>query len=120
VYGSMISSLGKLSPPRWWSTVVDGTPDAITARLRRPTDSRPAIRPIIRLGRDAAVIDPKLTDLVERVNGPVSGRVQWALSEVRGDLEQQPPQPLDEVLISQPGVPDHVDPEPRERERELR
>jgi AcrR family transcriptional regulator len=48
------------------ATVVDGTPEAIMAWLRRTADSWPAIRPIIRLGRDAAVIDPELTDLVER------------------------------------------------------
>ncbi|WP_330310319.1 MULTISPECIES: TetR/AcrR family transcriptional regulator [unclassified Streptomyces] len=48
------------------ATVVDGTPGAITAWLRRTADSWPAIRPIIRIGRDAAVVDPELIDLVER------------------------------------------------------
>lgn len=48
------------------ATVVDGTPDAIKAWLRRTADNWPAIRPIIRIGRDAAVIEPELADLVER------------------------------------------------------
>ncbi|MFF2324810.1 MULTISPECIES: TetR/AcrR family transcriptional regulator [unclassified Streptomyces] len=48
------------------ATVVDGTPEAIKAWLRRTADNWPAIRPIIRIGRDAAVIEPELTDLVER------------------------------------------------------
>ncbi|WEH39194.1 TetR/AcrR family transcriptional regulator [Streptomyces sp. NBC_01218] len=48
------------------ATVADGSPEAITAWLRRTAESWPAIRPIIRIGRDAAVIDPELTDLVER------------------------------------------------------
>ncbi|MFD7769654.1 TetR/AcrR family transcriptional regulator [Streptomyces sp. NPDC059787] len=58
------------------ATVAEGTPDAITAWLRRTADIWPAIRPIIRSGRDAAVIDPELTDLVER----------W-LEEAVGDIE---------------------------------
>ncbi|MFD4898135.1 TetR/AcrR family transcriptional regulator [Streptomyces sp. NPDC057699] len=58
------------------ATVADGTPEAIMAWLRRTTDSWPAIRPIIRLGRDAAVIEPELTDLVE----------QW-MEEAVGDIE---------------------------------
>ncbi|MET7550230.1 helix-turn-helix domain-containing protein [Streptomyces sp. NPDC005479] len=43
------------------ATVVDGTPEALMAWLRRTADSWPAIRPIIRAGRDAAVVDPELT-----------------------------------------------------------
>ncbi|MER7840691.1 hypothetical protein ABTY98_33540 [Streptomyces sp. NPDC096040] len=45
----------------------DGTPEAITAWLRQAADSWPGIRPIIRVGRDAAVVEPGLTDLVERL-----------------------------------------------------
>ncbi|WP_445527549.1 TetR/AcrR family transcriptional regulator [Streptomyces cyslabdanicus] len=48
------------------ATVADGSPEAITAWLRRTADSWPAIRPIIRVARDAAAVDPELTDLVER------------------------------------------------------
>ncbi|GED84241.1 TetR/AcrR family transcriptional regulator [Streptomyces sp. 6-11-2] len=48
------------------ATVADGTPEAFTAWLRRTADSWPAIRPIIRVGRDAAAVDPELVDLVER------------------------------------------------------
>ncbi|MFJ3337901.1 TetR/AcrR family transcriptional regulator [Streptomyces sp. NPDC086766] len=48
------------------ATVVEGTPEAIRAWLRRTADSWPAIRPIIRIGRDAAAIEPELAGLVER------------------------------------------------------
>lgn len=48
------------------ATVADGTPEAIMVWLRRTADSWPAIRPIIRVGRDAAVVDPDLAGLVER------------------------------------------------------
>lgn len=48
------------------ATVADGSPEAIMAWLRRTAESWPEIRPIIRIGRDAAVVDPDLTDLVER------------------------------------------------------
>ncbi|MFE5212182.1 TetR/AcrR family transcriptional regulator [Streptomyces sp. NPDC056600] len=58
------------------ATVAEGTPEAITAWLRRTADDWPAIRPIIRIGREAAVIEPELKDLVER----------W-LEEAVGDIE---------------------------------
>lgn len=58
------------------ATVADGTPEAIMAWLRRTAENWPVIRPIIRIGRDAAVIDPELTDLVE----------QW-LEEAVSDIE---------------------------------
>ncbi|MGW0189382.1 TetR/AcrR family transcriptional regulator [Streptomyces sp. NPDC003362] len=48
------------------ATVADGTSDAISAWLRRTADSWSEIRPIIRVGRDAAAVDPELRDLVER------------------------------------------------------
>jgi AcrR family transcriptional regulator len=48
------------------ATVADGTHEAITAWLRRVSESWPVIRPIIRIGRDAAVVDPDLGNLVER------------------------------------------------------
>ncbi|MFF1463776.1 TetR/AcrR family transcriptional regulator [Streptomyces sp. NPDC058330] len=48
------------------ATVAAGTPEAISAWLRRTADSWPEIRPIIRVGRDAAAVDPELRDLVER------------------------------------------------------
>ncbi|TXS43685.1 TetR/AcrR family transcriptional regulator [Streptomyces sp. OR43] len=58
------------------ATVADGSPEAITDWLRRTADSWPAIWPLIRIGRDAAVVDPELTDLVER----------W-MEEAIGDIE---------------------------------
>ncbi|WP_306316948.1 MULTISPECIES: TetR/AcrR family transcriptional regulator [unclassified Streptomyces] len=48
------------------ATVADGTAEGIGAWLRRTADSWPEIRPIIRVGRDAAAIDPELRDLVDR------------------------------------------------------
>lgn len=48
------------------ATVADGTPEVIMAWLRRTAGNWPAIHPIIRIGRDAAVVEPDLTDLVER------------------------------------------------------
>ncbi|MFI0237683.1 TetR/AcrR family transcriptional regulator [Streptomyces sp. NPDC016845] len=48
------------------ATVADGTPEVIAAWLRRTADSWPEIRPIIRVARDAAAVDPVLRDLVER------------------------------------------------------
>ncbi|MER5277999.1 TetR/AcrR family transcriptional regulator [Streptomyces sp. NPDC002809] len=58
------------------ATVADGSPEAITDWLRRTADSWPAIWPLIRIGRDAAVVDPELTDLVE----------QW-MEEAIGDIK---------------------------------
>ncbi|WP_016910163.1 TetR/AcrR family transcriptional regulator [Streptomyces xiaopingdaonensis] len=58
------------------ATVAEGTPEAIMAWLRQTADSWPAIRPIIRIGRHAAAVDPELADLVE----------QW-LEEAIGDIE---------------------------------
>ncbi|MGW3820096.1 hypothetical protein [Streptomyces sp. NPDC005046] len=52
--------------------VADGTPGAFSAGLRRTADSWPAIR----IGRDAAVVDPELPNLVER----------W-MEEAVGDIE---------------------------------
>ncbi|BBB00754.1 putative transcriptional regulator [Actinacidiphila reveromycinica] len=63
------------------ATVADGTPAAVTAWLRRTADSWPAIRPIIRVGRDAAVVDPELTDLVERW-------LEEAISDIEDGLAQ--------------------------------
>ena len=48
------------------ATVADGTRGAIASWLRRTAESWPAIRPIIKIGRDAAATDPELANLVER------------------------------------------------------
>lgn len=48
------------------ATVAEGTHEAIMAWLRRTAELWPAVRPIIRIGRDASVVDPDLPDLVER------------------------------------------------------
>lgn len=68
------------------ATVADGTPEAIMAWLRRTADSWPAIRPIIRVGRDAAVVDPELTDLVDRWMGEAIGDIEDGLAAA-GRLE---------------------------------
>jgi AcrR family transcriptional regulator len=48
------------------ATVAEGTPEAISAWVRHTSDSWAEIRPIIRAGRQAAVVDPELGDIVER------------------------------------------------------
>ncbi|MEV5758631.1 TetR/AcrR family transcriptional regulator [Streptomyces tendae] len=62
------------------ATVAEGTPEAITAWLRRTAEIWPAIRPIIRIGRDASVVDPELPDLVERW-------LEEAISDIEDGLE---------------------------------
>jgi AcrR family transcriptional regulator len=58
------------------AVVAGGSPRAIETWLRLTAENWPAIRPIIRIGRDAAAVDPELTDLVER----------W-MQEAVGDIE---------------------------------
>ncbi|GAA2480344.1 hypothetical protein GCM10010406_15720 [Streptomyces thermolineatus] len=58
------------------AAVAEGTPEAITAWLRRTADSWPAVRPMIRVGREAATVEPELADLVE----------QW-MEEAISDIE---------------------------------
>lgn len=48
------------------STVEAGTPEAIADWIRQRAENWPAIHPLIRIGREAAVIDPDLGNLVER------------------------------------------------------
>ncbi|WP_129842888.1 TetR/AcrR family transcriptional regulator [Streptomyces sp. RFCAC02] len=57
-------------------TVAAGTAEAIADWLRRTAEAWPTVRPIIRVGRDAAAVDPELADLVER----------W-MAEAIGDIE---------------------------------
>ncbi|MER5439910.1 TetR/AcrR family transcriptional regulator [Streptomyces sp. NPDC002790] len=63
------------------ATVAEGTVEAIGLWLRRTADSWPEIRPIIRVGRDAAAIDPELRDLVERW-------LEEAISDIEDGLTQ--------------------------------
>lgn len=58
------------------AVVADGRRESIAAWLRRTAENWPAIHPIIRIGRDAAAVDPELTDLVE----------QW-MEEAISDIE---------------------------------
>lgn len=48
------------------AAVADGTAPAIGGWIRRAAERWPDIRPIIRIGRDAAAIEPELRDIVER------------------------------------------------------
>lgn len=63
------------------ATVADGTAEGIGAWLRRTADSWPEIRPIIRVGRDAAAVDPELRDLVDRW-------MEEAISDIEDGLTQ--------------------------------
>ncbi|MGW2340480.1 TetR/AcrR family transcriptional regulator [Streptomyces sp. NPDC001661] len=63
------------------ATVADGTAEGIGAWLRRTADSWPEIRPIIRVGRDAAAVDPELRDLVDRW-------MEEAISDIEAGLTQ--------------------------------
>lgn len=58
------------------ATVADGSREAIGAWLRKAAESWPVIHPIIRIGRDAAVVEADLPDLVE----------QW-MEEAISDIE---------------------------------
>ncbi|MEB8338252.1 TetR/AcrR family transcriptional regulator [Streptomyces endophyticus] len=63
------------------ATVAGGTAEGIAAWLRRTADSWPEIRPIIRVGRDAAAVDLELRDLVERW-------MEEAISDIEDGLTQ--------------------------------
>lgn len=47
------------------AVVAEGRPAAIEAWLRHTAENWPVIHPIIRIGRDAAAVDPELNGLVE-------------------------------------------------------
>ncbi|MFJ8930011.1 MULTISPECIES: TetR/AcrR family transcriptional regulator [unclassified Streptomyces] len=63
------------------ATVAGGAAEGIAAWLRRTADSWPEIRPIIRVGRDAAAVDPELRDLVDRW-------MEEAISDIEDGLTQ--------------------------------
>lgn len=48
------------------AAVADGSREAIESWLRRTVKTWPVIRPLIRIGREAAVVDPVLANLVDR------------------------------------------------------
>lgn len=55
------------------ASVAEGTRASIEAWLRRVSESWPVIHPIIRIGREAAAVDPDLAHLVERwLEEPIS------------------------------------------------
>jgi hypothetical protein len=58
-----------------------GTREAIGGWMRQTVERWPAIRPIIRIGRDAAVVDPELGHLVDRW-------LEEAISDVEDALRQ--------------------------------
>ncbi|MFF3503377.1 TetR/AcrR family transcriptional regulator [Streptomyces sp. NPDC003247] len=63
------------------ATVAAGTREAIDAWIRRTAKSWPEIKPIVRLGREAAVIEPDLTNLVERWMEEAVGDVEDGLTQ---------------------------------------
>ncbi|MDT3725860.1 TetR/AcrR family transcriptional regulator [Streptomyces sp. DSM 41972] len=48
------------------ATVAEGTHEAVMSWLRRTAELWPAVRPVVRIGRDASVVGPDLPDLVGR------------------------------------------------------
>lgn len=62
-------------------TVADGSREAIESWMRRTVETWPVIRPIIRIGREAAVVDPVLANLVERW-------MEEAISDVEDGLDK--------------------------------
>jgi AcrR family transcriptional regulator len=63
------------------AAVKEGTREAIGGWMRQTAGHWPAIRPILRIGRDAAVVDPELGHLVDRW-------LEEAISDVADALEQ--------------------------------
>jgi AcrR family transcriptional regulator len=63
------------------ATVKDGSREAIRGWLAGTAERWPAIRPIIRIGRDAAAIDPELRGLVDRW-------LEEAISDIEDGLRQ--------------------------------
>lgn len=63
------------------ATVAAGTREAIDVWMRQTAESWPEIKPIVRLGREAAVIDPDLTNLVERWMEEAASDVEDGLTQ---------------------------------------
>ena len=63
------------------AAVKEGTREAIGAWMRQTAGHWPAIRPILRIGRDAAAVDPELGRLVDRW-------LEEAISDVEDALQQ--------------------------------
>ena len=63
------------------AAVKEGTREAISAWMRQTAGPWPAIRPILRIGRDAAAVDPELGQLVDRW-------LEEAISDVEDALQQ--------------------------------
>lgn len=63
------------------ATVAAGTREAIELWMRETVSRWPIVRPIIHIGRDAAVVDPELEDLVERW-------MSEAISDIQDGLDQ--------------------------------
>jgi AcrR family transcriptional regulator len=63
------------------AAIREGTREAIGDWMRQTAEHWPAIRPIIRIGREAAVIDPELGHLVDRWLGEAIGDIKDALEQ---------------------------------------
>lgn len=64
--------------------VRDGGREAIGAWMRQTAAHWPAIRPIIRIGRDAAAVDPELSHFVDRWMEEATGDVEEGLRRQAG------------------------------------
>jgi AcrR family transcriptional regulator len=65
------------------AAVSDGSREAIEGWLTLTSDRWPAIRTIIRIGRDAAAVDPELRDLVERWLDEAISDIEDGLTQAR-------------------------------------
>lgn len=67
--------------PELVETITDGSPEAIEVWLRHTAELWPTVRPIIRIGRDAAAVEPELRDLVARW-------MEEAISDIEDGLDR--------------------------------
>lgn len=67
--------------PKLVEAVADGSPEAIEAWLRHTAELWHTVRPIIRIGRDAAAVEPELRDLVARW-------MEEAISDIEDGLDR--------------------------------
>ena len=65
--------------PRLVDAIADGGPDRIEAWLRAVSDLWPQVRPILRVARDASVVEPELRGLVARWMEEATGDIRAGL-----------------------------------------
>lgn len=67
--------------PKLVEAISDGSREAIEGWLRHTAELWPTVRPIIRIGRDAAAVEPELRDLVARW-------MEEAISDIEDGLDR--------------------------------